>query len=326
MRSRPSHSHRRWRRVVTASTLLGVGTLIIFFVRRDTSPVGHFTSAAAKDRFITAYDEAMRDLPRPDKVLDLNTTFGTVRLYRFDDPGTEQIPIVLLPGRASASPVWAGNVPSLRRLAPLYAVDLLGEPGMSIQDRPITTAEEQAQWLHEVFTQLPETQLDLLGLSIGGWTAMNLVLHQPAKVRSVVLLDPVFVYAPMSASAILRSIPTNVRWFPKSLRDNFTSWTANGVRVQDVPIAQMIEAGMQSYALKLPAPRQITDQQLASIKVPVLAILAGRSRMQDPKAAAVTARRLTASNVITYANASHAINGEYPDEIAADISDFRETL
>jgi hypothetical protein len=41
-----------------------------------------------------------------------------------------------------------------------YTVDLLGEPGMSLQDRPITSAEDHAQWLHEVVTQLAEPEVD----------------------------------------------------------------------------------------------------------------------------------------------------------------------
>jgi pimeloyl-ACP methyl ester carboxylesterase len=236
-----------------------------------TSSIGHFTSAVARDRFVGAYSRAMRSLPSPDRVLDLRTSFGTVRLYRFNGPTTAQIPVILLPGRASASPVWADNLPTLLQLAPVYTIDLLGEPGMSIQDRSVTSASDQAQWMHEMVLQLPERQFDLLGVSIGGWTAINLVVHRPEKVRSVILLDPVFVFAPLSTAAIVRSIPASVRWLPKSCRDRFTSWTANGAPVEAEPIAQMIEAGMQSYAVKLPAPRKIKDQQLAGVGLPARA-------------------------------------------------------
>jgi pimeloyl-ACP methyl ester carboxylesterase len=292
--------------------------------RVRTPVVGHFTSAAAHDRFQAAYDAAMRALPPPDRILDLRTTYGTVRLYRFDGTTAGQVPLVLLPGRASASPVWADNLPPLVKQAPVYTVDLLGEPGRSVQDRPITSADEQAQWLDEVLTQLPEPEVDLLGVSIGGWTAMNLVVHRCAKVRSIILLDPVLVFAPLSIAAILRSIPAGVRWLPKRWRDRFTSWTAGGAPVEDVPIARMIEAGMQSYLLRLPSPRQITQRQLAGLDLPVLVIVAGRSRMHDPDAVAATARRTLRSGEVTvYADASHAINGEHPQQIAHDVAAFR---
>ncbi len=172
-------------------------------------------------------------MPPPDQTLDLRTQFGVVRVYRFtSSASTGRVPIVLLPGRASASPIWADNLPTLLRQAPIYTVDLLGEPGMSIQSRPITSAADQARWLNQVLAQLPEPQLDLLGVSIGGWTATNLAVRDPGKIRSVILLDPVFVFGPISTAAIIRSIPASVGWFPKSWRDNFNSWTANGAPVR----------------------------------------------------------------------------------------------
>jgi pimeloyl-ACP methyl ester carboxylesterase len=90
-----------------------------------------------------------------------------------------------------------------------------------------------------------------------------------------------------------------------------------------VPVAQMIEAGMQTYALDLPAPGRIPEDRIASIRQPVLVIMAGRSPMHDSAAAAdLAGRSLQRGRVRIYPGASHAINGEYPDEIAADIEAF----
>jgi pimeloyl-ACP methyl ester carboxylesterase len=51
--------------------------------------------------------------------------------------------------------------------------------------------------------------------------------------------------------------------------------------------------------------------------------MAGRSPMHDSAAAADLARRtLQHGTVRVYPGASHAINGEYPDGIAADIEAF----
>ena len=319
-----THKGRRRGAILVAAGLVAGGAVV---AARDTCPVGHFTSAAGQDRFLAAYDKAMQVLPAPEQTLDLRTQFGVVRVYRFSSASTDRVPIVLLPGRASASPIWGDNLPTLLRQAPIYTVDLLGEPGMSIQSRPITSAGDQAKWLNQVLAQLPEPQLDLLGVSIGGWTATNLAVHDPRKIRSVILLDPVFVFGPISIAAIIRSIPASVGWLPKSWRDNFNSWTANGAPVEDVPAAEMIEAGMQSYALKLPSPQQITRQQLSNLTLPVLAILAGKSRMHDSRAdAAVGERALRAGQVTVYPDASHAINGEYPEQIAEDIEQFRLRL
>jgi pimeloyl-ACP methyl ester carboxylesterase len=309
--------------------LLSLCTALILVVAgaayalKDPAPVGYFTSAAAQDRFFRAYDEAMRAMPAPDRTLDLRTSYGIVRVYHFTGAEPGRPPLLLLPGRASATPVWADNLPSLLQVRSVYAVDLLGEPGRSVQSRPIAGPADHAQWLHEVLTQLPEPQLHLLGLSFGGWTAANLVVHRPAKVAGVVLLDPVLVFSDLSAEVVLRSIPAGIRWFPKSWRDSFASWTANDAPVEDEPVAQMIEAGMQSYAMKLSTPARPTDEQLAAVRTPALVLLAGDSRMHDANAAAETARRtLPGADVHVYPGASHAINGEFPDRIATDVGAF----
>jgi hypothetical protein len=106
--------HRRLAPVAVAAVAAVIG--VVWLALRDTSPVGHFTSAAAKDRFVGAYDRAMIDLPAPQQTLDVRTSFGVVRVYRFAGAQPTKAPLVLLPGRASASPVWADNLPALLKL------------------------------------------------------------------------------------------------------------------------------------------------------------------------------------------------------------------
>jgi pimeloyl-ACP methyl ester carboxylesterase len=196
-----------------------------------------------------------------------------------------------------------------------------------VQDAPITDADDDARWLHEALAALPEEQVDLVGVSIGGWTAVNLATRRPEKIRSLVLLEPVLVFAPLAVAAVWRSIPAGIRVLPARLREGFTSWTANGAPVRDVPVARMIAAGMRGYASSLPPRRRIAEEALARMDVPVLVVVAGRSRLHDPLRVAGTARRvLRHGRVVVYEGASHAVNGECPDRIAADVAALRDAL
>ena len=303
----------------TAATLIVL--VAVLWCLGDGSPVGHFASAADKARFVAAYERAMAALPPPQQVRDVRTGYGIVRVYRFAGAHDDLPPLLLLPGRAAPTPVWADNLPGLLALRSVYTVDLLGEPGLSVQDRPIESDADQATWLHEVIAQLPEPAVHVVGLSIGGWTAMNLAVHQPEKIASLTLIEPVFVFVSMSLQAILRSIPASVPWLPRRLRDDFSSWTAGGAPVEHEPVGDMIEAGMATYRLKLPIPGLIEPARITALRIPTLVILAGRSPMHDAAAAATEARRLLASGTVrVYAGASHAINGEHPAEIAADVA------
>lgn len=316
----PLNRIRRRHLILTAVLVVALAG---WWAVRTPSPVGYFTSAAAQDRFLRAYDRAMDDLPPPDRTLDIRTGYGVVRVYHFAGSSPGSAPLLLLPGTMSASPVWADNLPSLLRLRSVYTVDLLGEPGLSVQQRPIGTPRDHAQWLHETLLSLPEPQVHLVGLSIGGWTAMNLAMHRPEKLASVTLIEPVRVYAELSFGAVVRSVGASVRWLPKSFRDDFASWTANDAPVEDVPVARMIEAGMQTYVIRKSGPTRIPEKRLAGVRIPTLALLAGESRMHDTGSAATVARRAPAgATVLVYPDASHAINGEYSDRIATDVGAF----
>ncbi|RRR98457.1 alpha/beta fold hydrolase [Glycomyces terrestris] len=319
---------RRWwrrRRVLIPSAVVLALVLAAAFGLRTPSPVGHWDGAEGQDAFMAAYEEAFEDMPEPAQTLDVRTDFGIVRVYRFDgrDGGA---PLVLLPGRASATPVWADNLPSLLEISDVYTLDLLGEPGMSVQERPITSDEDQAAWLHQTLEGLPEDEFDLVGLSIGGWTAANLALHHPDRIRTMTLVEPVYVFDDMPWGTVVRSIPAAFSWMPKSWRDGFNSYTAGGAPVEDVPVADMIEAGMQHYRLKLPQPTRIGEDRLEAIEMPVLVIIAEESVMHDPATAAETAERaLPDGTVHRYEEASHAVNGEYPDRLAEDLAAFLAT-
>lgn len=349
-------TRRRWsrgRKAVVALSVIGVLTAAAVMTLRTPSPVGHWDSAEGHDRYLEAYDRALADLPEPDEAFDVRTDYGLVRIYRFastqpestqqestepestqadgdeseDDAAAPVGPLVLIPGRSSGVPVWADNLPSLREMGDVYALDLLGEPGKSIQEKPIESEADQAAWLDQTLADLPEDRFHVVGLSIGGWSAVNLALHTTEHVFALTLLDPPFVFSDIPVGTVLRTIPVSVPWTPRSWRDAFSSYTAGGAPVEDVPVARMIEAGMQHYRLRLPAPTRIAEEDLADLDVPVLALLAGQSVMNDPDTAADTATRvLGAETVRVYEDASHALNGEYPQEIAADIEAFTRTL
>ncbi|MDG4795984.1 alpha/beta hydrolase [Micromonospora sp. WMMD1082] len=311
----------RWVRFALAGVVLVA--LVVAFALRTPAPVGHWDSAEGQDRYRRAYAAAFADLPAPAESIDVRTDFGIVRVYRFAGSGDAGAPLVLLPGTASASPVWADNLPLLLRIGDVYTIDLLGEPGMSVQERPIESDGDQAEWLHQALRTLPAERFHLVGLSIGGWTAVNLVLHRPDRVASLTVIDPVHVFAGMPLGTVVRSIPAALPWLPRSWRDSFNSYTAGGAPVEEEPVADMIEAGMQHYRLRLPQPTRISEERLGGLHLPVLAIIAGESVMHDSQSATETAgRALPRGTVRLYPGASHAVNGEQPERIADDIATF----
>lgn len=283
--------------------------------------ISGFITEDGRRRYAAAYARGMASLPEPAEVRDVPTPYGRVRVHRFGDAGP---PVVLLPGRGGTVVMFAPNVPELARHCRVYAVDLLGEAGHSVQTAPIRDGADQAAWLDAVLAALGIRGAHLVGVSIGGWAAANLAVRAPDRLASVTLLEPASTLAPISAGMIMRVLATYLPVVGDRARRSFLTWIGGGDPVpEDDPAGQVIDAGMRYFRLALPAPPRFGDAQLRSIGVPVLVLLGGRSVVHDARRALRRARalipRVTAE---LWPAATHALSGQFPAEVNARILRF----
>ncbi|MEU0464091.1 alpha/beta hydrolase [Amycolatopsis sp. NPDC006131] len=227
-------------------------------------------------------------MPEPAAVRDIPTAFGAVRVYRF---GTAGDPLVLLPGRCGTSIAFRAGIPELARRHRVHTVDPLGEPGRSEQTAPIRDAGDQARWLDDTLARLGLGRAHLLGVSTGGWLAANLAVRRPERVASLTLADPVATFAPVPPGVVLRALPVGLRYVSSWARPRFLRW-ATGADPADTVEGRLLSAGFQHFRTALPRPVLFTDEQLRALAVPVLAIIAGRSVVHDPRRAHSRARAL----------------------------------
>ncbi|MGE2832403.1 alpha/beta fold hydrolase [Mycobacterium sp. SMC-4] len=276
-----------------------------------------------REHYLAAYRAGMAELPAFDAESDVSTSYGTVHTYHFAAQH-DSTPVVLLPGRNAATPMWCANLAGLTARRSVYCLDLLGEAGLSVQTRPITDAHDQARWLEETLAGLGLQRVHLMGVSIGGWAAANHAVRFPDRVASLALLEPVFTFAPIPLRTLAASALLTLPGVPVRLRRWFLSWLSGGVDLEvALPEARLIDAAMTDFALRLPAPSRITDDQLRSLTMPVLAFLGGRSVMLDARKAARHARdTVPAVQVEVFPEASHAVNGEFAEEIERQVLPF----
>lgn len=284
--------------------------------------LGRWRSESARAHFARVYAAALAAMPPIAETRDVPTTFGTVRVYRFDGgPGR---PVMLLPGRNASTPMWADNVAGLLAHRTVYCIDLLGEPGMSVQTAPITGAVDQSRWLDELLAGLDLDAVHLMGVSFGGWSAVNYAVHYPGRVASLVLLDPVLTFASIPLRTMVVFIAMGLPRVPGAVRRRILRWISGGADVDESePVLVLIDSGTADFELHQPAPTRFGAAQLRGLDVPVLAIIAGRSVIHDARRAAATAREhLRHGQVEVWEAASHAVTGECPDEIAARAARF----
>lgn len=286
--------------------------------------LGHWRSDAGRDVYAAAYAQALGSL-RPTLERDVATQYGSVRLYRFGPAAeVERPPLLLLPGRASGAPMWSANIPRLSADRAVFAIDALGDAGMSVQRHALHTERDQAQWIHDLIVACGWPRIHLVGHSFGGSLAMTYSLQHSDRVASLVLLEPILVFAPLRWKMYLDAALASAPLVPRRLR--MRALAAIGGE-QDIdfgdPLARMIAAASEHYTAKLPTPRLPTRAALRKLHVPVLLALAARSAVHDSERALELARATLGSvRAQIWPGTTHSLPMERADEIVAEILRF----
>ncbi|GAA2645406.1 alpha/beta fold hydrolase [Paractinoplanes durhamensis] len=283
-------------------------------------PVGEFRNDQARDRFFTVYDDLVARLwPSASVDSDVVTSFGTTRVHRLG--AGDETPFVLLPGSGGPSLMWHAYVGRLAASRPVIAIDLVGEPGPSVQTRAIDSGDEWSAWLDEVLTGLGVDRAHLVGTSYGGWIALRHALRSPDAVASLALLDP-GGFGKVSRKFLIWIIACGLAGFaPRAIRHALARPLRN-VALRDDDAMPLVKAtfGFRRRHI-LPAP--LTDDELGRITTPTLALVGGHSQLYDARE--VTARisaRMPHAVAEIIPEASHDLALWRPDELAARIVTF----
>lgn len=314
---------RRARRGGRALVVALAAVTVVGLVLPDAPQVGSWRTAQGRAEYVTAYEQALRQLPQPSSVTDVPTRYGSVHVLAWAGSDPAAPPVVLLPGRSSGAPMWRENLPGLLGRHRVVALDPLGDAGLSQQTVPVTGAADQAAWLDDVLDAVaPRTPVHLVGHSFGGATATAYALAHPDRVASLALLEPVFTLAGPPPGVYLWStvilLPTPPSWRAEALRR--LGGTDDADPDGTDPLVRMIDVGAREYAAHLPTPTVLDDRRLAALSMPVYVGLGGRASLAGGEAAARTARtHLPDATVTVWPDATHSLPMQEPDGLARDL-------
>ncbi|MFE1443182.1 alpha/beta fold hydrolase [Streptomyces sp. NPDC058739] len=275
------------------------------------------------DGFRTAYDKVMAKWPAGRETAEVPTPYGTAFV---NICGPHEGPaLVLLPGGGGAtSASWYAQAHGLARTHRVYAVDLVGAPGLSDRagDRPLRTVADLTAWLDVVLDGLGVDAAALGGHSYGAWIALHYALRAPRRVRRLFLLDPTGCFAGFKAAYLLRALPMLLRPSPRRVR-GFLEWETGG----SLPDPDWLR--LQEAAAGFPSTRPVAGPRpapgaLRGLDVPVLLLVAANSRTHDTYAVADRARALLprVEAVVLPDVSHHALPQSAPDDTVRRLSDF----
>lgn len=284
---------------------------------------GGFKNDQARQCFLEIYDELRRLSPPPDVVHDIATEFGTVRVYQHGpDRG---VPVVLIHGFFMTSGMWWTQVGDLARDFTVYAMDMLGQPGASIQTRKMVTPADSSRNIHAVLDGLGLHSAHLVGHSYGGWLATHTAAREPSRVATLTLIDPAHTVVRLSPG-FWRSLALLLS-FPRSARaEHAAAWvTGHPAPGSEVDLlTKVFVAGFDSFAAPLNTPpvRFSGNELLRSVKLPVQVLLAGDSIHNAKTAIQRIESAVPAWKHRLWPGASHALPAEKHTEINACIRAF----
>jgi pimeloyl-ACP methyl ester carboxylesterase len=241
-------------------------------------PAHHpFKSTKAKDNYLKYYKERSEKWPVASETRMVETSQGET-FVRISGPG-DAPPLVLLASGGATSLFWIPNVETLSEHFRVYAIDNIYDFGLSVHTRAFRSSDDLMDWLDELFDALGlGNDINLMGLSYGGWLTSLYALHSPERLRRIVLIAPAATIFDLPGEwawrGILSAIPS--KYIMKRVMVNwlFEDLIKNGEEADQVLVDEYITDAMMAlrcFKFKMPIPPTVlTDDELRSIEVPAL--------------------------------------------------------
>ncbi len=229
-------------------------------------------------------------------------------------------PVVLVHGAGFNSAAWTGDVEVWAQTHRVYAVDLIGEPGLSAPARPALSSDSYAEWLDDVLDGLGVTQAAFVGASLGGWMALDLALRRPERVARLALLAPGGIgrqkYAALVASLVF--LPFGRRGRRAAVRFVLgprAAPTPDDMKATSRALDDYLLLIQKSYRPRRDRLPIFTDDQLRKLDGPLLVIAGAKDRMLDSHDTARRLQHLHPEAVVTLLPDTGHIPTGYADTI-----------
>jgi len=238
-----------------------------------------YRSQAGADAVRALYRQVLDGSPGPKQEWRLPTRQGETFVVAWGEAALP--PLILLHGSQSNAAAWMFDAMLWSQHFRCYAVDMIGEAGFSAPARPPLDSDAHALWLDDVMTGLGLAKASFVGVSLGGWLALDYANRRPQAVERLALLCPAGIGR--QKNFLLKAAPLLLLgpWGVRRVREMVTG----PLRGEPPPAARplgalmgLIGRNIRPRVVKIP---RLSDRELERLTAPLLVIVGGQDVLLD---------------------------------------------
>jgi len=228
----------------------------------------------------------------------------------------EPLPILLVPGLLCSPRLYADQIPALWRLGPVTIADHTRDDSVAgIARRILCTAP---------------TRFALIGLSMGGYIAFEILRQAPERVTRLALLDTTARPDTTEQSAGRRTQVALA--MSGQLAEVVSAGITNSVhpahrgdqRLREVFVDMAAEVGVDAFVRQQSANIGRPDSRplLGAIRCPTLVLVGDKDQLTPPDRAAEIANGISGARLVTVPESGHSSTLEQPEFVTRALVEF----
>jgi len=269
-----------------------------------------YTSEAGAEEVRQRYRAILSRWPLPNQQMHVPTRVGDTFVVATGSPDAP--PLLLFHGSSANSAIWMRDAVVWSKYFRVYAVDMIGEPGLSAAARPPLATDAHALWLDDVLRGLGIERASIVGISLGGWLALDYSTRRPERVDHVVVICPAGL-GRQKLGILIRAMVLRMfgAWGRRRMRESIL-----GRVPPDAPPAvrrfmDFIALIHQHFRPRVERIPIFGHEALQRLRMPVLAILGGRDVLIDSAGTRSRLERSAPHAVIrVLPDAGHVVTGQ----------------
>ena len=256
-----------------------------------------FKTDEGRARYLAAYEAVLADWPVAFEALQIETELGPTQVIASGPAGAP--PLMLLPSFAGTALVWRPNIAALSAGHRCFAVDVIGQPGLSLARRRLDAPDDYAPWMARLLDALGVSRAAYVGCSFGAFLAARQALWAPERVDRVAMIGPPGVFAAMSWRVALTMRTMRLRRRIRRLLRQ-PEPDARGLHARGAPQHPADDGWRRLMGLTMAESPDVsvtvtpvfTAAELKAITAPMLLLIGEYEQLYDPAATLKRARRL----------------------------------